>query len=46
MENSTIRRGLVVLVLATCTMLGLWWLADHLKGDAEPTPSATLTAVS
>lgn len=25
MENSTVRRGLVVLVLVTCSMLLLWW---------------------
>jgi hypothetical protein len=44
MENSTVRRGLVVLVLVTCSILALWFLVDHLGGDAEPTPSATLSA--
>jgi hypothetical protein len=44
-ENSAIRRGLVLLVLVTCTMLALWWLVDRAKEDSPiVTPTASLTA--
>jgi len=43
MENSTVRRGLMVVVLITCTMLLLWWLLPN-PTDPGPTPSASLTA--
>jgi hypothetical protein len=42
MENSTVRRGLVVLVLVTCSMLLLWWFAPK-AADPGPTPTAELT---
>lgn len=45
MENSTVRRGLVVVVLITCSMLLLWWITDRAKEDAaDPTPAASLSA--
>ena len=45
MDNSTVRRGLVVVVLITCSMLLLWWLVPS-ASDNEPsaTPSATLSS--
>jgi len=47
MENSAVRRGLVVLVLVTCTMLALWWFVDSAKEDSpKVSPTASLTASS
>ena len=43
MENSTVRRGLVVVVLITCSMLLLWWLIPN-PSDQGVTPSPSVTA--
>jgi hypothetical protein len=46
-ENNAVRRGLVLVVLVTCTMLLLWWVTDRVKEDAaapSPTPTATISA--
>ena len=43
MENSTVRRGLIVVVLITCSMLLLWWLIPN-PADPTVTPSPSVTA--
>jgi hypothetical protein len=45
--NSTVYRGLVLVVLITCSMLVLWWVTDRAKDNAPtPTPSATLSVTT
>ncbi len=42
--NSAVSRGLILLVLITCSMLIIWWLTpDADEREPQPTPSATLT---
>ena len=42
--NSGLTRGIIVLVLITCSMLLLWWLVPNApEPGATPSPSVTAT---
>ena len=43
--NDTVSRGLIVIVLITCSMLLLWWFAPDSDGP-QPTPSPTISATA
>ena len=43
--SSALSRGLILMVLITCSMLLLWWFAPDAE-QPQPTPSATLSATA
>ncbi|MGC4175524.1 hypothetical protein [Demequina sp.] len=47
MENSTVRRAIVLVVLITCSILLLSWVVDRAAENApDPTPTASVTATA